>query len=387
MADILIAGAGIAGSMLALLLGRQGLSVELFERGVFPKEKPCGEGLMPSGVAVLQRHGLAEAVGGAPFVGVRYYDGALLAEGRFPRVAGLPSEGRGQRRWHLDRALFEAAAATPGVQAHTATAVEAPIVQGGRVVGLVVGGQPCYAPLIVAADGLRSPLRRQLGLEMPSPARRRVGVRLHYRLAADQTQPPWVEVLMGRGYELYLTPLPERQLLISGLADVRDVGQAAATMRAWIDDQPMLRARLAGAEQLTAPMGRSPLMARARAGVLPGCVLLGDAAGFVDALTGGGMSQALLSAELLAGWLATHRLGDDDAWLVRFDRQRRALLRDYRVMAYVVLELARHHTLARIALRLLGHTRPLFEHLLAASVGMRHLSGAPLALRPVVKGR
>src|SRR5262245_3292636 len=72
MADVLIAG-----SALAVLLGRAGLEVELFERGVFPKEKPCGEGLMPAGVGMLERHSLAEVVGGAPFWGVRYAAGFL----------------------------------------------------------------------------------------------------------------------------------------------------------------------------------------------------------------------------------------------------------------------------------------------------------------------
>ncbi len=202
MADILIAGAGIAGSTLALMLGRAGLAVELFERGTFPREKPCGEGLMPAGVGVLERHGLADAVGGAPFDGVRYHAGALVVEGRFPAIAGLPRQGRGQRRLHLDQALFAAAAATPGVRAHTGARVESPILVDGRVAGLVVAGQPCYAPLVVAADGLRSPLRRQLGLDGPAPRRRRVGLRTHYRLAPGQAQPPWVEIFLGRGYEL-----------------------------------------------------------------------------------------------------------------------------------------------------------------------------------------
>ncbi len=125
MVDVLIAGGGIAGSALAILLGRRGLTVELFERARFPREKPCGEGLMPAGVAVLQRLGLAEAVGGAPFYGVRYHLGDRTAEGRFPEIAGVPVAGRAQRRKRLDYALFQAAAVTPGVTAHTGTLVEA----------------------------------------------------------------------------------------------------------------------------------------------------------------------------------------------------------------------------------------------------------------------
>jgi hypothetical protein len=50
---------------------------------------------MPGGLAVLERLGLADAVGGVPFYGVRYYAGSLVAEGRFPTVAGIPASGRG----------------------------------------------------------------------------------------------------------------------------------------------------------------------------------------------------------------------------------------------------------------------------------------------------
>src|SRR5712692_2501182 len=96
------------------------------ERGRFPKEKPCGEGLMPGRVAVLTRLGLAEAVAGVPFYGVRCHFGGQTAEGRFPGTAGLPIAGRGQRRRHLDRVLFAAAAATAGVKAYTDTRVDAP---------------------------------------------------------------------------------------------------------------------------------------------------------------------------------------------------------------------------------------------------------------------
>src|SRR5690242_21265558 len=123
MADVLIAGGGVAGSALAILLGRRGLQVELFERGHFPKEKPCGEGLMPAGVAVLNRLGLGEMVGGAPFYGVRYHFGSHVIEGRFPQTEGIPVSGRGQRRKHLDEVLFRTASSAPGVTTHTGTHV------------------------------------------------------------------------------------------------------------------------------------------------------------------------------------------------------------------------------------------------------------------------
>ena len=88
-------------------------------------------------------------------------------------------------------------------------------------------------------------------------------------------------------------------------------------------------ARLRGAKPVSAARGRAPPAASARAGVAPGLVLLGDAAGFTDPLTGGGIAQALLSAESLARHLPRALAERDDEWLWRFDRRRRALLRDY----------------------------------------------------------
>src|SRR5205085_2367998 len=269
MTDVLIAGGGIARSALAIMLGRAGLTVELFERGHFPREKACGEGLMPAGVGVLERLGLADAVGGAPFYGVRYHAGTLIAEGRFPTVAGVPATGRGQRRRHLDQVLFAAAAATPGVTAQTGTWVEAPIREGARVVGLVAAGQERRAPLVVAADGAHSRLRRLLGLDCPSPRRWRVGLRMHFRLAPGRVQPPWVEIFLGQGYELYVTPLPQGEVLVAGLAEHdRVVGGAEASMQRWVAEQSVLRTRLEGAARRTTLLGMSPLTCRARAGVV-----------------------------------------------------------------------------------------------------------------------
>jgi flavin-dependent dehydrogenase len=131
---------------------------------------------------VLERLGLADAVGGAPFYGVRYYAAGLVAEGRFPATSGVPAAGRGQRRRHLDQLLFATAAATSGVTARTGMRVDAPLWERGRVAGLIVAGQAYRAALVVAADGAHSHLRRLLGLDGPSPRRQRVGVRTHFRL-------------------------------------------------------------------------------------------------------------------------------------------------------------------------------------------------------------
>src|SRR5467141_1421396 len=131
MSDVLIVGGGVAGSSLAIMLGRKGLALHVFEKARFPREKPCGEGLMPEGVAVLQRLGLTAAVGGCPFYGVRFYLRAQTSEMAAPQVIRFRSPGLGQRRRLLDQVLLSAAAASSGVQVHTGTRVEGLITEKG----------------------------------------------------------------------------------------------------------------------------------------------------------------------------------------------------------------------------------------------------------------
>lgn len=373
-ADVLIAGGGIAGSALAILLGRAGFCVELYERAQFPREKPCGEGLMPAGVAVLERLGLAEAAGGTPFRGIRYHLGQRTAEGPFPEVAGLPVTGRAQRRLHLDKVLFQAAASTPGVRARAGIPVEAPLCENSHVAGLVVAGEARRARLVVAADGVHSRLRCALSLDVPA-RRKRIGMRAHFRLAPGQAQPEWVDVFVARGYELYVAPLPKRELLVAALANTDAFnGPMETALQRWVRAQPVLAARLAGAQQASELLCTSPLAGRARAGTLPGVVLLGDAAGFSDPITGGGMAQALQTAELLAGYVRA-RLGKDEDWLSEFDRARWALLRDYWRLTRGMLWLADHPRIAKHSVNALRMFPGLLSHLIGVAGGVRPLVG------------
>jgi menaquinone-9 beta-reductase len=376
MADVLIAGGGVAGSALAILLGRRGLQVELFERYCFPKEKPCGEGLMPAGVAVLNRLGVGEMVGGAPFYGVRYHFGNHVTEGRFPQTGGIPVSGRGQRRKHLDGVLFRTAANTPGVTTHTGTHVDGLLREKGRVVGMFVDGRPRRAPLVVAADGVHSRLRHKMGLNIPV-RRKRFGIRAHFRLAKEKVQAPCVDVFLGPSHEIYVTPLPGDELLVAALADAQQLSESVErSFRRWLLAEPELAKRLQGAEQITSLLATSPLAAQARSGVAPGFVLLGDAAGFLDPITGGGMTQALMTAELLERYIPD-RMSQDDSWLWDFERARRALLFDFRILTRMVLWLADHPRLGQRLLSIMDALPSFFSHLIGVSGGVRRFVAFP----------
>ena len=369
--SVVIVGGGIAGTSLAIALGRAGRSVQLFDAQTFPRDKPCGEGLMPAGVSALQRLGIADGAGGAPFHGVRYHVGARAAVGRFPQSAEHGATGRAQRRLVLDRCLFERAAATPGVTAHQGVAVEGPLVENGRVTGVVVGGTAVRAPLVVAADGAHSRFRHRLGLNVPEP-RSRVGARRHYRLSGREA-PAWVDIFLGPSREFYVTPLPGGEVLVALLVEADAVhAPLEPQFDRWRREPPALWELLDGADPIS-DLQATPLAATASRGFAPGVVLLGDAAGFIDPITGGGMAQALVTSERLAEFIVSKGEDHADAWLPSFERERNALLRDYRLLTRGVLGLARRPRLARAALAALSWTPPLFSHLVGVSAGTRSL--------------
>jgi len=178
------------------------LSVELFERGTFPKEKPCGEGLMPAGVAVLRRQGLEAAAGGAPFYGVRYYAGALVAERGQSAAAAI-------RR---DRRSPDASAAADGVPWN----VSAP--HGSRV----DLHRPRARPLLRHAHDSQGPVDRRRHGGADDPARRPLArPRLRHR---DLVQPSG-----GERHPELARAAQSRALRLPGLcrarAAARDAGE------------------------------------------------------------------------------------------------------------------------------------------------------------------
>ena len=378
MVDVAICGGGVAGSALAIQLGRCGLSVELFERDIFPREKPCGEGLMPAGVAVLERLGVVRVAGGAPFQGVRYRLNGQCVEAPFPRVSGHPTYGRGLRRRYLDHLLFQAAAETAGVRAHDGARVERPIWENGRVAGVIVNGEPHRARLVVAADGAHSRIRRELGLDSRA-SRKRMGIRVHYRLPPGREQSKWVDVSLRPGYELYVTPLADGEILIAVLANAHGGEPIYKKFRRWILVEPFLADLLEGAEQISEPACASwPVSSRLRS--VPGVVLLGDAAGSIDPISGGGMTHALLTAELLARHIQ-NGIESSERWMSSFERERRKLLADFRRLTQILLWLAAYPGAASQLLTAAGKLPSVISYFAGIAGGVSRLSGPSKSLK------
>ena len=291
MRDLLVAGGGPVGLATALYAARAGLDVAVVEPRDGVIDKACGEGLMPGAVAALTDLGVP--LEGRPITGIRYLDGRRSAEATFRH-----GPGRGVRRTTLHAALTGAVAAA-GVPVVRAAVREVE----DRGTHLLVDGEPTRH--LVAADGLHSPVRRMLGLDDPVPGHRRFGQRCHVAVA------PWssfVEVHWSRSGEAYVTPVGDDQVGVAVLSDQR------RRLEDLLEEFPLLAARLEG-QPVAQVRGAGPLRQRSRRRVAGRVLLVGDAAGYVDALTGEGIALGLAQARAAVRAVAAGRPdGYEAAW-------------------------------------------------------------------------
>lgn len=353
MKDVLIVGGGPAGSALAVQLGRRGLTVDLLERDRFPRDKPCGEGILPGGVEVLKSMGLEEPLSGHKLTGVEYHVGKHQVRAGFGVAAdGSERFGLGQRRQLLDNLLWETAKATTGVTVHQGVSATRTLIEGGRVVGVISKGVERRARWVVGADGASSALRRSLQLERIDEPKR-VGVRVHFRNISPEAQIHDIQVFLRPGYEVYVTPLPDRQLLVAALTCEGNAAKLRNNFWFWCANEPLLRSWLRGAVQSSPLMGRTSLRRRLAALPLPhGLTFIGDAAGSSDPITAGGISLALRDAELLAQALPEMIRGSRLA-MRRFARSQHSAQRIQRLLGEGLLVLSARPAAAEQACKLL----------------------------------
>lgn len=268
----MVAGGGPIGLAAALFAARAGLDVCIREPRIGVIDKACGEGLMPGAVAALRD--LDVPLDGHPIAGIRYLDANSSAEARFQHGGGL-----GVRRTVLHAAL-RARVAAAGVEVDHRRVAEVL----DRDDHLLVDGEPTR--YLVAADGLHSPVRRMLGLAGPTTRTRRYGLRCHVEVA------PWtsfVEVHWADVGEAYVTPVADDEVGVAVLsAEPRPLPGLLAEF-------PLLGDRIGGRAASRA-RGAGPLRQRSRRRVAGRVLLVGDAAGYVDALTGEGIALGIAQA-------------------------------------------------------------------------------------------
>lgn len=315
------------GCIAGIVLAQAGARVLMLNRSRFPRAKLCGDSLNPGAVALLDRLRLAGFPGG------RAVDAAgmivtgeadVRIEVRYP--AGVV--GRFISRTDLDSWLVEQAA-TAGVDVQEGVRVAGAVLRDtasrARVAGLRVaraGGGECRveSPLTIAADGRRSTLAFGLGLSRHPARPRRWAVGGYFEGVTGLSSLGEMHIRAGR--YIGVAPLPggiaNACLVTDRMTELRGHPDLASLLAATIRRDPVLGSRFASARPVTRPVALGPLAVDCSRPGMPGLLLAGDAAGFVDPMTGDGLYFAMRGGELAAraALLAlSGRTQSPDRWL------------------------------------------------------------------------
>jgi menaquinone-9 beta-reductase len=352
--DVAVVGGGPSGATTALLLARRGHRVTVFDRARFPRDKACGEGLMPPGVGVLHRLGLYESVlatGARPLDGVTYQHegGRPAATAAFPVApTGEPRAGLGIRRMTFDAVLVDALRAEPNVIVREGERVTGLVRdRSGAVTGLRTKGGEFGSTVVVGADGLHSNVRRWAGLAMAAPTGGRYGLAGHWRL--DVRDRSVIRVTFCAGHEWYEAPVGPDTLLISVLTRP---SRAPINARTYDAAARAAVPSIRDAELVAGPLGAAQFRQRAGPVARGRVFLVGDAAGYDDPTTGEGLAIGMLLAEGLALHLdgvLTGRLSKIEA-ARRYGRDHARLTRDRHRLTRLALVMAGTPWLSRRAI-------------------------------------
>jgi geranylgeranyl reductase family protein len=330
--DVVVVGGGPAGSAAAIFLSQRGHDVLVLDEARFPRDKVCGEGVSPEAWRLLAAMDAADDVRALHPHPLRGMELTSPDGTRFRGLyRGATEAGFALRRRELDACLL-AAARRAGAEVREATRATALVRREGRVSGVVAangnGETGIEARLVVAADGRRSMVARQLGLLREHHRLRKYAVRGYWSGVEGLGEHGEMHVVVG-GY-CGIAPLGPRDANVAFVVDRAEMhpagGDLEAFYRSTLGRWPRIAERLSRATLTEPPRAIGPLALVARRVSVPGAALVGDAAGFYDPFTGEGVTLALRGAEILAevadGWLR----GTTD--LREYDRRRDEATRD-----------------------------------------------------------
>ena len=387
--DIIVVGAGVAGASSAIQLGQEGYRVLLLDRAVFPRHKTCGEGIMPEGVRILDALGVLPAIldqGGTRARGLRFRSQAgVWAQADFPPMSGAPAYSVVVRRYELDHLLVQRAKSLSNVTVREGFAVLEALYEGGSIQGIT--GHPVdqkghletlRAPLTMATDGMRSQFHNRYGITRTVRRRQRWGISGH--LSGVEDLRPYIEVLYQGEYEVYLAPLGGDLALVAILLEKKAMaafrGDLATAYHRFLKADSALGPRI-GKSQVVPPVGaRGPLGYTVEPVYLPGLLLVGDSAGFIDPITGEGMTLALKSVQaavpVVKRAFETGDFGHDVLGQYAIDRSRG--IEDVSKLTQLMLEVSRSSFLTDRAIHRLSKDEKLFQKLMGIVTGTSRYS-------------
>ena len=314
--DVLVVGAGPGGSTTACHLARHGLDVLLVERAAFPREKVCGDGLTPRGVAQLERFGIDP--GDPRFErhdGLRIRSRRVTLELRWPDLNDFPGYGVVMTRSEFDE-LLARHAEKAGARLLERTEAVQPVlddegwVRGARLRGTEDGDQTeVQARFVIAADGASSRFAAQAGVVRDPTRPIGIAARRYYRV--ERHPGPWLEVWMDLwdgsailpGYG-WLFPLPGGSInlgagLLNTFTNFKGMSARGVFDAFWrmLPAEWNVNEETAEGRVLSGPL---PMGLSRTPPAMPGMLVIGDAAGLVNPFNGEGIAYAMESGELSA---------------------------------------------------------------------------------------
>lgn len=315
--DVLVVGAGPGGSATAYHLARHGIDVTVVERSAFPREKVCGDGLTPRGVAAMLKMGVdPDAPGFERAKGLRVYSRDAMIELPWPELSSWPDYGLVMTRHDFDPMLAECAQKAGARLLERTEAVE-PTIIDGWVRGATIrsaeekDAEPIEvrSRFVIACDGAASRFAKPAGVVRDQTRPLGIAARRYYR--TDYHPGPWLEswldlwegdlLLPGYGW---LFPVAGGTInLGAGLLNTFKNFKDVSAQRLFNAFSTMLPGSFGISEEsaegrlLSGPLPMS--MNRAPQAV-PGMLLVGDAAGAVNPFNGEGIAYAMETGEIAA---------------------------------------------------------------------------------------